>query len=81
LAKAIYGFPAAVLEAGAKYEPSIVTRHIIDVAQAFNRFYHDEQVLVAGRDERAAKLALVFATKQTIQTGLALLGVEAPGKM
>jgi arginyl-tRNA synthetase len=81
LAKTIYGFPAAVLEAGEKYEPSIVTRHIVDVAQAFNRFYHDEQVLVEDAAERAAKLALVFATKQTIKTGLALLGVEAPEKM
>jgi arginyl-tRNA synthetase len=81
LAKALYGFPNAVLEAGEKYEPSIVTRHIVDVAQAFNRFYHDEQVLVADAAEREAKLALVFATKQTIATGLRLLGVEAPDKM
>jgi arginyl-tRNA synthetase len=81
LAKAIYGFPAAVMDAGEKYEPSIVTRHIVDVAQAFNRFYHDEQVLVDDAKEREAKLALVFATKQTIKTGLALLGVEAPEKM
>jgi len=81
LAKEIYGFPNAVLEAGEKYEPSIVTRHIINVAQAFNRFYHDEQVLVEDAAERAAKLALVFATKQTIATGLRLLGVEAPDKM
>ncbi|MDR1496121.1 MAG: arginine--tRNA ligase [Clostridiales Family XIII bacterium] len=81
LAKAIYGFPAAVMDAGEKYEPSVVTRHIVNVAQAFNRFYHDEQVLVDDADERAAKLALVFAAKQTIQTGLALLGVEAPEKM
>jgi arginyl-tRNA synthetase len=81
LAKAIYGFPAAVADAGEKYEPSIVTRHIVDVAQAFNRFYHDEQVLVEGAAERSAKLALVFAAKQTIKTGLALLGVESPEKM
>jgi arginyl-tRNA synthetase len=81
LAKAVYGFPAAVRAAGEKYEPSIVTRHIVDVAQAFNRFYHDEQVLVAGAAERGAKLALVFAAKQTIKTGLALLGVEAPETM
>jgi arginyl-tRNA synthetase len=81
LVKAIYGFPDAVREAGEKYEPSIVTRHIVDVAQAFNRFYHDEQVLVDDAGERAARLALVYATKQTIATGLRLLGVEAPEKM
>jgi arginyl-tRNA synthetase len=81
LAKTIYDFPSVVSLAGEKYEPSIVTRHRVDVAQAFNRFYHDEQVLVDDEAERAAKLALVFATKQTIKTGLALLGVESPEKM
>jgi len=81
LVKAIYGFPEAVREAADRYEPSIVTRHIVGIAQAFNRFYHDEQVLVDDAAERAAKLALVYATKQTIATGLRLLGVEAPEKM
>ena len=42
LAKLLYQFPDIVKDAGAKYEPSIVTRHIVNIAQAFNRFYHDE---------------------------------------
>jgi arginyl-tRNA synthetase len=81
LAKSIYAFPDVVKEAGEKYEPSVVTRHIVSVAQAFNRFYHDEQIIVENPAEREAKLALVFAAKQVIKTGLALLGIEAPEKM
>ncbi|MDR1572678.1 MAG: arginine--tRNA ligase [Clostridiales Family XIII bacterium] len=81
LAKLIYRFPGAVLEAGEKYEPSIVARHVMGVAQAFNRFYHDEHILADDGAERAAKLALAGAARQVIKNGLSLLGVEAPERM
>ena len=81
LARAIYEFPAVIVDAGEKYEPSVVTRHIVDVAQAFNKFYHDEHVLVDNEDEKVAKVALVMAAKNTIKNGLALLGIKAPEKM
>ena len=81
LAKLIYRFPDIVVEAGERYEPSIVTRHIVNIAQSFNKFYHDEHVLVANEEEKKAKLLLVFAAKQTIQNGLNLLGMEAPERM
>jgi len=81
LVKLIYRFPDAVIKAGAEYEPSIVTRHVIDVAQAFNKFYHDEQIIVDNEDEKNAKLILTWAAKQTIKNGLALLGIKSPEKM
>lgn len=81
LAKLIYRFPDVVLEAGEKYEPSIVTRHIVDIAQSFNKFYHDEHILVDDEEEKKAKLLLVYAAKQSIQNGLKLLGMEAPERM
>ncbi|NLY71093.1 MAG: arginine--tRNA ligase [Clostridiales bacterium] len=81
LAKMIYAFPDVVLEAAEKYEPSIVTRHIVDIAQGFNRFYHNEHILVDDVAEKRAKLLLVYATKQTIKNGLHLLGMEAPERM
>ena len=81
LARLIYRFPQVVLDAAEKYEPSLVTRHIVDVAQGFNRFYHNEYILVDNEDEKQAKLALVFAAKQTIRNGLTLLGIEAPERM
>ncbi len=81
LIKLIYRFPEVVEEAGLKYEPSVVTRHIVDIAQAFNKFYHDERILVEDEGEKAAKLILTAAAKQAIKNGLALLGIEAPEKM
>lgn len=81
LCKEIYAFPKVIEEAAEKYEPSIVTRHIVDVAQSFNRFYHDEHILVDNEEEKQAKIALVIAAKNTIKNGLALLGIQAPEKM
>lgn len=77
----IYNYPDVVQQAGERYEPSVVTRHIIDIAQAFNRFYHDEHIITENRDEKVAKIALVMATKIVIANGLALLGVHAPDRM
>lgn len=81
LAKLIYRFPDAVLDAGEKYEPSVITRHIVDIAQCFNKFYHDEHILVENEKEKEAKLILTYAAKQTIKNGLELLGIQAPEKM
>ncbi len=81
LARLLYKLPEVIREAGDKYEPSIVTRHIVDIAQSFNRFYHDEHILVDNEEEKTAKLALVLSAKTAIRNGLALLGMEAPERM
>ena len=81
LTKLIYAFPGIVEQAGEKYEPSIITRHIIDIAQCFNKFYHDEHIIVEDEAEKASKIALVIATKRVIATGIGLLGMKAPERM
>ena len=81
LAKMLYKFPDIISDAADKYEPSVLTRHIVDIAQAFNRFYHDEHILVDNEDEKMAKLALTYSTKLVLKNGLGLLGVSAPEKM
>ncbi len=81
LAKLIYRVPEVVVEAAEKYEPSIVTRHLVDIAQSFNKFYHDEHILVDDEGERNAKLALVKASKTVIANCLGLLGIKAPERM
>ena len=81
LIKEIYRFPEVIADAAEKYEPSVLTRHIVDIAQAFNKFYHDEHILVDNEQEKQAKLLLTYAAKQTIKNGLELLGMKAPDKM
>ena len=81
LIKLINAYPQVIHDAADRYEPSIVTRHIIDVAQAYNKFYHDEHILTDNEDEKNAKIALTIAARNTIRNGLALLGVKAPERM
>lgn len=81
LVKLIYRFPEVIIEAANRYEPSILTRHLVDIAQSFNRFYHDEHILVANEEEKKAKLLLVYASKISLLNGLALLGIAAPERM
>jgi arginyl-tRNA synthetase len=81
LVKLLYRVPEVVLEAAEKYEPSILTRHLVDIAQAFNKFYHDEHILTDNRDEKLAKLSLVMASKTVIAGCLGLLGIKAPERM
>ena len=81
LVKLLEAFPAVVVEAAEKYEPSVVTRHIVDIAQSFNRFYHDEHIITDNIEEQAAKLALAQAAKNTIKNGLGLLGIQCPERM
>ena len=81
LTSLLYRFPDVILEAGEKYEPSIVTRHLVDIAQAFNKFYHDEHILVDDEDEKVAKVAMVIAAQTAIRNGLDLLCMKAPEKM
>ncbi len=81
LIRLLHQFPDVVLEASKKYEPSMITRHIVDIAQAFNKFYHDTPIIVEDESLQKSRLALVYAVKQTIANGLGLLGIAAPEKM
>ncbi len=81
LVKEFYDFPKVVLDAAEKYEPSVVTRHIIDIAQAFNRFYHEHHIIVDDAEVQKSRLLIAHATKQVIANGLRLLGIEAPERM
>ena len=81
LLKLIYELPEVIIEAGEKYEPSVVTRHIVDIAQAFNKFYYENRILDDDMGIRAARLELTRATRQVIATALGLIGVAAPERM
>ena len=81
LVKALEKYPESVRLAGDKYEPSIVARQIVDIAQAFNKFYFEHNIKSAAPAVRNARLALVGATRQVIESGLTLLGIAAPQRM
>ena len=69
LVKAISTLPETVQAAAEKYEPSLIARFAVDVAQKFNKFYFDCKILAA-EDEKTKnfRLALTNATLQTLKT-------------
>ena len=79
--KVIASFNKNILNAMRKNEPHIITRFVLDLAQAFNKFYHDNAILVDDAELRKARLALVAATRQALENGLKLLGMHAPERM
>ena len=79
--KVIGSFNKSILSAMRRNEPHIVTRFVLDLAQAFNKFYHDNPILVEDEELRKARLTLVAATRQTLENGLGLLGMHAPERM
>lgn len=81
LLKEINRFPSVIKDAADKYEPSIVARFAVDVAQAFNKFYNSTRINVDDRDLKNARVMLTYLTKNTIAEALNLLGIEAPEAM
>ena len=82
LIKTLGDFSEAINHSIDKFEPSVVTRYVIDVAKAFNKFYNAHKI-VGIEDEglRAARLKMVEATCQVIKNALYLIGLEAVEKM
>jgi arginyl-tRNA synthetase len=85
---ALGAFPDAVLEATEGFEPSLVTRALLDLAQVTAAYLtagnRDRAMRVLVEDDaelRAARLWLVDAVRNTLRAGLALLGVRAPEAM
>ena len=68
-------------DAADKYEPSIVTRAVTDIAQAYNRFYYDNRILDEDPAVRAARVLLTRATRDVLKRGMYLIGMEAPEQM
>ena len=71
-------FPDKIEEAAKKYEPYIIARHIVALAQAYNVFYHNNIILTDDMPTRNARLALTAGVRQVLKTGLGLLNIQAP---
>ncbi len=82
LAKTLSVFPERIKSALADYEPSVVTRYIIDLCTAYNRFYHDCNI-VSCEDEaqKSSRLALTSATRRVLKTSLELICMQTPDKI
>ena len=79
LAKVLTRFPERVAAAIAEYEPSDITRYILDLCAAFNRFYHECPILSAeDADVRDTRISLVSATSDVLGNALDLICMGKP---
>lgn len=81
LIKSIGLFEDALIKAHDKYEPSMVSRAIMDIAKNFNKFYNAHQINVEDEQLQNERLALTYASAIVIKEGLALLGIKTVEKM
>ena len=66
--------------AATKYEPSIVSRRLVKICQAFNRFYNADRIMCGGKAQ-TARLALTKRVADTLRYGLSLILLDAPERM
>ncbi len=80
--KALSRFPEKVLCALEEYEPSVITRYIIELCTAFNRFYHNCPIMTAeDADVRNARLRITKATQTVLGRALSLICMKSPAKI
>lgn len=80
VAKELLKFNEVVQRAAEKYEPSIIAKYAINLAQLFNKYYANQRILDEDKHLNA-RLALVEATSVVLTESLRLLGVNAPKEM
>ena len=82
LLKALARFPEKVMEAIDSYEPSVITRYILDVATAFNRFYHNCHILSAeDKNVFNTRIALTKATNYVLGNAFELICLKKTVKI
>lgn len=78
--KLLQDFARVVKRAAENYDPSLIAKYAINLAQAFNKYYAHTRILDES-PERESRLALSYSTAVVLKEALRLLGVDAPEKM
>lgn len=81
LVKKLAEFEDVVVRAKEKYEPSLITRHLTEIAKSFNKFYNSSKIMVEDEKLKEERLALALVTSIVIKIALGLLGISTVEKM
>lgn len=81
ITRLLYDFPQTVINSMEKDEPFFITRQLVEIAQAFNKFYNSSPIIIEDTELKKARMSLTYSVKTVINTGLKLLGMEAPERM
>jgi len=80
--KLIAKFHCAIKDALGQYKPHILAQYLIEFGRAFNEFYHKcPCAQEKNEDIQLARLTLIESSRQLLENGLRLLGIEAPSEM
>lgn len=81
LLKEIERYPQVIKDAAERYEPSVIARYSIDLAHAFNKFYHECQINVEDDTTKFTRTNVVKIVRYIIKDALSLLGIQCPEQM
>lgn len=81
LLKEIERYPQVIKDAAERYEPSVIARYSIDLAHAFNKFYHECQINVEDETTKYTRTNVVKIARYIIKDALSLLGIQCPEQM
>lgn len=82
LLKVLCRFEEKVLNALEVYEPSVITRYILEVAGAFNKFYHACPILSAEEESvRNTRILLTLAAKTVLGNAFELICLRKTEKI
>lgn len=81
LLKEISRYPEVIKDASEKYEPFVIARYAVALAQSFNKFYHDCQINVEDETIKYTRANIVNITKTILKDSLDLLGISCPEQM
>jgi len=81
IVKLLYAFGDVIKQAAEKYEPYIIARFLINLAQTFSSFYNDNKIIVEDKKVQDARLYLTYSVKLVLESGAKLLGMKMPERM
>ena len=79
--KMLYEFENTIKLSAEKYEPYIIARYLIDLAQAFSSFYNNYKIISDDKNAQDARLYLTYCVNIVLKSGAELLGMKMPEKM
>lgn len=79
--KMLYEFGNTIKLSAEKYEPYIIARYLIDLAQAFSSFYNNYKIISDDKKAQDARLYLTYCVNIVLKSGAELLGMKMPEKM
>jgi len=75
------GWPRQIRHAARSYEPQVIAHALIEMAQAYNRFYQNVRILDGDPEAAPARILLADCLREVFRSGLYLLGLAAPERM